>query len=107
MRRVRLVLTVVAAGVLSGGTLATAQPAAPTWTTEGAFGFSATGSLSDPVDTDEIAEQIVAYEARHEAAISTPAAQRERVDSVDAFADIGFGPAGGALVTASMNVCRD
>lgn len=95
MKRLFGLLLVGIVVALSGGVASADGVAGPGWAASESFAFDALrdGIASDPVDAEEVADQIRAFEAEHEAAISTPAAVAEREASVDAFANLGAGAA--------------
>ena len=55
------------------------------------FSFDALngGTVGDPIDADALAAKMRAAEEEHEQTISTPAAEAERQDSIDAFVGLG------------------
>jgi hypothetical protein len=90
MKRLGGVLALVAAGLLGTAAPAASETATPTWVAEETFEFKALASSSSTtLDPDEAADQIQALEAAHQAKISTPAAEAERQQSIDAFTDLG------------------
>lgn len=56
------------------------------------------GTVGDPIDVDALEAKIRAAEEEHEQTISTSAAQAERLDSINAFTDLGRNAAT-ALIT--------
>jgi hypothetical protein len=80
----------VAACILVSGSASASEIATPTWVAEETFGFKALASSSSTtLDPDQAADQIQALQAAHQAKISTPAAETERQQSIDAFTDLG------------------
>ena len=81
----------VAACILVSGSASASETATPTWVAEETFEFKALASSSSTttLDPDQAADQIQAFEAAHEAKISTPAAEARRQESIDAFTDLG------------------
>lgn len=99
----------MAAGLLSTAAPAASETASPTWVAEGALEFKAFGDTSSnsTLDPDEAAELVQAQKAAHQASISTPAAEAERQQSIDAFTDLGAFAAAGLAIEVFEDQLQD